>query len=168
MTDLETILSGGDLRSIGQTNLVVGLTENQNQFDNLFQLLFNPERIIAMRAADAIEKITAVKNDYLKSHKAEILDLLYKAEDKELKWHVALIVARLKLSNQELGKVWQLLTKWSTNKKESKIVRVNSLQALFNLLGQKKELQQDFSLTISQVQTENIPSINARIKKFSL
>lgn len=54
----EEILKGGDLRSIGKTNEVVGMVNNQKSFDELYQLLFHPDRKIVMRAADAIEKIT--------------------------------------------------------------------------------------------------------------
>ncbi|MGB4849209.1 MAG: hypothetical protein WBP41_14895, partial [Saprospiraceae bacterium] len=63
------------------------------------------------------------------------------------------------------GIIWQTLTTWVTNKKESKIVRVNSLQGLHNLLSQNQELTQDFNLTLSKIEMENIPSINARIRK---
>jgi hypothetical protein len=142
--------------------------KEQSQFDEVFQLLYATDRKIVMRAADAIEKITLKNQEYLKPHKRSLLNRLNKAEDKELKWHLALLIARFKLSEKELDKVWHMLTKWARDKKESKIVRVNSLQALFNLLPQKKELQQDLLHTLSVVKEENIPSINARIRKLNL
>ena len=52
---------GGDLRSIGQVNDIIENIDNQAKFDELFKCLFHKERIIIMRAADAIEKIT-IKN----------------------------------------------------------------------------------------------------------
>ncbi|MFZ1676762.1 MAG: hypothetical protein WAT91_05785 [Saprospiraceae bacterium] len=165
MTDFDKILSGGDLRSIGKSNLVVSKIRNQKDFDDLFSLLFHTDRKIVMRTADAIEKITLKNIDYLKHHKQEILNLCKVAQDIELKWHLALLVPRLILTKQELGIIWQTLTTWVTNKKESKIVRVNSLQGLHNLLSQNQELTQDFNLTLSKIEMENIPSINARIRK---
>lgn len=72
MADLETILNGGDLRSIGQSNTVVTLIDSQNKFDELFKLLFHPDRKIVMRVADAIEKITLTHCQYLKAHKDDI------------------------------------------------------------------------------------------------
>ncbi|MGB4848813.1 MAG: hypothetical protein WBP41_12890, partial [Saprospiraceae bacterium] len=144
MTDFDKILSGGDLRSIGKSNLVVSKIRNQKDFDDLFSLLFHTDRKIVMRTADAIEKITLKNIDYLKHHKQEILNLCKVAQDIELKWHLALLVPRLILTKQELGIIWQTLTTWVTNKKESKIVRVNSLQGLHNLLSQNQELTQDF------------------------
>jgi hypothetical protein len=118
-----------------------------------------------MRSVDAIEKITIENSGYLSKHKKRVLLLCTTAKDKELKWHLALIVTRIKLSEKEFGKVWQTLTNWATDKNESKIVRVNSIQGLDNLLPQNQELRQDFEITLNELEGENIPSITARIKK---
>ena len=50
-------------------------------------------------------------------------------------------------------------------KNESKIVRVNSVQGLFNLLPQNAALTGDFNLLLKTLEAENIPSLNARIKR---
>jgi hypothetical protein len=165
MINFEILLKEGDLRSIGKSNLVVSLVDSQEKFDALFVLLFHPERKIRMRAGDAIEKITRSHPVFLKPHKKEILQLIGKATDKELKWHLALMVTCLHLSKTEIIKVWQILSRWLSGKNESKIVRVNALQSLFNLVEQIPEYRNDFRTIVSQVQKENIPSINARIKK---
>jgi hypothetical protein len=165
MKKIAGILKGGDLRSIGQSNKIVSLIDNQESFDELFQLLSHSDRKVVMRSADAIEKITLKNAGFLKQHKASILKLIENAKHIELKWHLALIVSRLDLTKKEFEKIWQTLTGWSNDKKESKIVRVNSIQGLFNLLQTKQELKQDFNLTISQIEKENIPSLTARIKK---
>lgn len=165
MRDLDKLLKDGDLRSIGKANEVVKEVKNQSDFDTLFNGLFNSDRKIVMRSADAIEKITIENSGYLSKHKKKVLLLCTTAKDKELKWHLALIVTRIKLSKKEFGKVWQTLTHWATDKNESKIVRVNSIQGLDNLLRQNQELRQDFEITLNELEGENIPSITARIKK---
>ena len=159
------ILSGGDLRSIGSANAIAKQVQTQYQFDELFEALFHNDRLIVMRAVDAVEKITQNKPDYLKSHKKSLLRLLKEAKDKEFKWHLALLVARLKLTKPELGKLWEILSNWALDSSESKIVRVNSIQTLFDLSKQAPELTEDFDLTISQLEREEIPSIKARIRK---
>ncbi len=165
MNKFQEILKGGDLRSIGKANEIVTMVNTQNDFDELFIGLNHSDRKVVMRTADAIEKITLDKLDYLQKHKTELLNLCQIAKDIELKWHLVLLVSRLSLTKKELGNTWDLLTKWATNKKESKIVRVNSIQGLFNLLQQNHELSQDFNLTLSEIEKEKIPSLNARIKK---
>ena len=165
MNKFQEILKGGDLRSIGKANEIVTMVNTQNDFDELFIGLNHSDRKVVMRTADAIEKITLDKSDYLQKHKTELLNLCKIAKDIELKWHLVLLVSRLSLTKEELGNTWDLLTKWATDKKESKIVRVNSIQGLFNLLQQNHELSQDFNLTLSEIEKEKIPSLNARIKK---
>ena len=56
------------------------------------------------------------------------------------------------------------MTKWVKDKTNSRIVRVNAVQALFKLLKQEVDLMQDFNLTLIEIEKENIPSINARIR----
>ncbi|MBS7787690.1 hypothetical protein KIH23_10305 [Flavobacterium sp. CYK-55] len=165
MNKFQDILKGGDLRSIGKANKIVAMVNNQTAFDELFEGLTYSDRKVVMRTADAIEKITLRKSDYLQKHKIELLNLCQSAKDIELKWHLALLVSRLNLTQKELGNTWDLLTKWASDRKESKIVRVNSIQGLFNLLQQNPSLSQDFNLTLSEIGKENVASLNARIKK---
>jgi hypothetical protein len=164
MTEFGKILTGGDLRSIGKSNAVVTKIQNQNDFDDLFKYLFHIERIIVSRTADAIEKITINNPKYLNKHKNKIIELCNIAKDKELKWHLALLIPRLPLDSKEFGKSWDTLTKWAKDKTNSRIVRVNSIQGLFELMRQEAVLMQDFNLTLLEIEKENIPSINARIK----
>ncbi len=168
MPKFEKILSGGDLRSIGKGNMVVKGVNNQTDFDELFKLLFHPDRKVLMRTADAIEKITIDRPYYLQKFKKKIVELFALANDKELKWHLALLAPRLNLAKTERLKIWQILTDWASQKGDSNIVRVNSLQGLYDLQILYPELENDFRLTVSKMQDENIPSINARLKKFRL
>lgn len=165
MSKFQDILQGGDLRSIGRANDVVAVIKSQDEFDELFLGLRNSDRKVVMRTADAIEKVTLRKADYLQKHKQELMDIFQIAKNIELKWHLALLIPRLSLTENELDNTWHTLTKWAKDRDESKIVRVNSIQGLFNLLKQMPELLQDFNLTLTEIQKENIPSINARIKK---
>lgn len=166
MNKFQDILKGGDLRSIGKANEIVGMVNDQTTFDELFEGMTCSDRMIVMRTADAIEKITFKKSDYLQKHKTELLNLCQSAKDIELKWHLALLVPRLSLTEKETGEIWQLLTEWATDKKASRIVRVNSLQGLYDILQTNQKLEKDFNLTINEISKEQIPSINARIRKF--
>jgi hypothetical protein len=165
VTDFEKILSGGDLRSIGKSNSVILKIQTQKDFDELFQCLFHKDRVVVMRAIDTIEKITINNTQYLAKHKDAIIKLCNVAIDKEIKWHLALLIPRLHLDIKEFGKAWDILTKWAKDKLNSRIVRVNSVQGLFEMMKQRTELENDFALTLNELERENIPSMNARIKK---
>lgn len=166
--DFAKILSGGDLRSVGNSNKVVAQVSDQHSFDKLFGCLFHTDRTVVMRAADAIEKITAIEGSYLHPHKRELIALLHNAQHIELKWHLAQLVSRLQLSPTELSKVWRLLTNWAQNQHESKIVRVNSLQSLRDLCQRWPTRTQSLKELISKLKKENVPSLTARINKLKM
>lgn len=87
------------------------------------------------------------------------------AKEKELKWHLAFLIPRLHLGNKQFDYAWNTLSNWAKDITNSRIVRVNSIQGLFEMMKQKGELEKDFSLTLSELEKENIPSVNARIRK---
>jgi|UPI0008473600 hypothetical protein len=162
---LAEILKGGDLRSIGRANQLIVIVKNQQDFDQLFQFLLSGERVQAMRAADAIEKITVNHPEYLKTHKKELLALLPTAVNKEMKWHLCQLIPRLSLSVKELTRCLQILTEWVFEKKESKIVRVNALQALFDLQQKYPGGKINLQPIIARLEKENTASIKARLRK---
>jgi hypothetical protein len=118
-----------------------------------------------MRTADIIEKVTIHNPQFLAKHKIEIIELCKRASNKELKWHLALLISRLHFDTIEFGKAWNILTSWAKDKSNSRIVRVNSIQALFELMKQGSESEKDFRVTLMELEKENVPSINARIRK---
>jgi len=165
MSDLERLLSGDDLRSIGESNRVVSAIQNQEDFDELFRLIFSPNRIIAMRAADAVEKITIARPEYLAKYAGDILKPSEKTEHKELKWHLALLIPRVKLESKDLQHAWLMLQNWAECTSNSRIVRVNSLQGLYQIALMHPGYKDDLMHIITRLETENIPSISARIRK---
>jgi hypothetical protein len=167
MKQFVKLLSGGDLRSNGRSNDAVLKVRNEDDFDELFKCLFYENRVVRMRAGDAIEKITFQYPSYLQTHKTALMDLCCTIKDKELKWHLALLISRLELTDKEKEIAWQTLTAWATDKTESKIVRVNSIQALYEIAERDNFFAKDFELVTDQIKSENISSLNARIKKLS-
>jgi hypothetical protein len=165
MNAYASILAGNDLRSIGKSNRVVNAIKNQPDFDDLFDCLFNKDRVVVMRSADAIEKITKGHPEYLVSHKAALYRLLKEAVHKELKWHIALLITRVPLSKIEIQQTVKILTTWAFDPKESRIVRVNALQGLFDLSNQYPKIRQKVLTVIDSLKRQNIPSMNARIRK---
>jgi hypothetical protein len=59
MLQLQQLLSGGDLRSVGNVVFIIAQIKSQEDFDELFLYLVHPDQVVVMRAADAIEKIAA-------------------------------------------------------------------------------------------------------------
>ena len=165
MPSYDNLLSGGDLRSIGNSDRIAANIQSQDDFDILFPYLFQPDRLVVMRAADAIEKITVHHPEYLQKHKEHILELCRQAANKELQWHLALLLPRLDAEGQTLEHIWGILEQWARDKTNSRIVRVNSLQGMFEMAKRKREWTLDFISLLTELEQENIPSLSARIKK---
>lgn len=165
MARYENLLRGGDLRSIGNSNTIALGIKDQNEFDKLIKCLFNKDRVVVMRAADAIEKITISRPSFLLKHKQKLLALATHVADKELKWHLALLIPRLALSGKEFLNAWDVLSMWAKDESNSRIVRVNSLQGLYELTRRQHERTGDLIMILLELKKENIPSLTARIKK---
>jgi len=146
-------LKGGDLRSIGNANKIAkSIENNQSLFDDIFKGIFENDPIIRMRSADAIEKVSKKYPELLKKHKNKILNNLRNFEQQEVKWHIALMISYLKFSDSEAGKVFSALSKW-VKTDESKIVVVNSMQALA-----------DVSIGNKNIKTKTVALIENKIK----
>jgi len=165
MPDFRSYLGGKDLRSIAGVAELIPLIKTQADFDALFSLMLTDDRLLVMRSADAIEKITREYPDYLDAHVSSLLNVLVTARDIELKWHVAVLVTRVHLNHADLTRVWRILTAWAQSESESKIVRVNALQALFDLSAEHPEMRNACQQIFQVVKQEGVPSINARIRK---
>ena len=105
MSSFLKFLAGGDLRSTGKSSVILKKVKNQKTFDGLFTLLFHPDRVIVMRAADVIEKISRREPLFLEKHKAEILNLSQSPVSIEVKWHLAQLLPRIHLNRVELKNV---------------------------------------------------------------
>lgn len=165
---LRELLGGGDLRSIGNSEKLVQLIQDQAGFDKLFTFMYDADRLIVMRAADALEKLSAAKLAYILPHKNALIKLMISAKDKDLKWHLAQLISYVKLTKKEAETVWKILEKQVRDKKESRIVRATSITSLFRISKQFSSYKNDFEKLVDDVYVENIPSLNARIRQFKM
>lgn len=162
---LHQLLAEGDLRFAGNCGSIMPLITNARDFRELFHFLFHDDRVVVMHTADCIEKITRRSPEYLHPFKNEIIDLARVAIQKEFMWHLAELIPRTQPEGEGLHSAWQLLMTWLKDPRGSRIVRVNALQALHDLSSGNARLREKFREAAMDVQTENIPSLNARIRK---
>lgn len=133
-------LAGGDRRSIGRANEIVELLQSQPRLlPQLIHEMWNPDPIIAVRAADAVEKFTRNQGRALQRFRKELLGLAEETHQQELRWHLAAMLPRLRLSPAECRRVTRILTAWLWDK--SSIVKTFALQGLFDLSLQHSALR---------------------------
>jgi hypothetical protein len=119
-------LKGGDRRSIGAVPEVVRqVMADPGLFPVLFDGMSDPDPLVRMRSADAIEKITARRMEYLSPYKKRLIQLAGTAQQQEVRWHVAQLLSRLKLSRPERRRVVDILSSYLSD--TSKIVKTFSM-----------------------------------------
>ena len=97
-------LRGGDRRSIGRVPQVVEeVSKNLELVGELVVGLVSDDPIIRMRAADALEKVSKGHPALLNPFKEILLNAAADSEQQEVRWHMAQMLPRLKLSQKENG-----------------------------------------------------------------
>ncbi|MGH9571359.1 MAG: hypothetical protein ACRD4F_17070 [Candidatus Angelobacter sp.] len=122
-------LRGDDQRSIGRSNEVAEeIARNPKLFSEVFRAALAPNQVVRMRAADAIEKATRSQPEFLQPFKRQILKNVAEIQQKEVRWHVALVLPRLRLTSRERNWAISILLEYLEDK--SSIVRTFAMQGL--------------------------------------
>ena len=77
------------------------------------------------------------------------------------------MVGRLRFTPVQRQEVSDALTSWVTDSSECKIVRVNALQALYDINKQYNERDEELKELIGNLKKEKIPSLISRIRKLT-
>ena len=162
MPTIYDLLTGNDLRTIGKSNEVVQLvTSDPILFDEVFEGIFHDDKVVRARCADAVEKVAVKFPGMIQKKKSIILKNLNKFEQKEVLWHIALMIGYLKLTPKELVKAFNTLNKW-LNTSDSIIVKVACMQSLATHAMKNKKLLKSVRDEIQKQMLTGAPAIKAR------
>lgn len=155
------MLEGGDRRSIGRSNEVVKLVLKQPRlFTTVISGIALDDQLVRMRCADAAEKITAMHPEYLCRHKHLIIDDYSRIEQKEVRWHIAAMLARLRLTVNEQTRVIGILLFYTYD--HSSIVKTLAMQGLTDLALRYEKLRPLVRLHIKDLSIIGTPAMRAR------
>lgn len=165
MYNFASLLSGGDLRSIGESDKVVAMVlKNQSLFGDLFKCLYSSDSVVRMRAADAIEKITKRHPELLQQYKVNLVDDISRINQKEIQWHFAELITRVNLTASDLSHVIKILEE-NIEASKSNIVRTFSIQAIYDLSLKHKYLIDTIKLILDKYKDDESPAVKARVNK---
>lgn len=157
-------LRGGDRRSIGRVGEVVAAVQKEPElFKNLVSGLFDDEPAVRMRAADAMEKISLKNPALLQPFKATLIRLAQKTQQQELRWHIAQMIPRVKLTPKETVKVTGIFFEYLKDK--SKIVVTFAMQALTDLAMKEARVPDRVIRAIENSIRNGSPAIKSRGEK---
>ncbi len=158
------ILGGGDRRSIGHSNQLTALVlEKPESFPELMECLWSDDPVVRMRAADVAEKISAQRPDLLKPFKAELLGLAHETTEAEIRWHLALMIPRLRLTSNERKRAVARLRTFLEDR--SSIVKTLAIQGLAALAHEEPALEAEMADLLEQFCRTGTPAMKARSRK---
>lgn len=145
------LVAGRHRISSGRTTEVVNLIRaNPKKVTQLLECLWDEDPCVAMRAADALEKLTrrrtpvpdeiqkSLLNTLQGSWKAPLLGLLAETTENKLRWCLAQVVTRFPLTVPECRRVADTLQSYLEDR--SSIVKTCALQGLADLTRQDASL----------------------------
>lgn len=159
-----TMLQGGDRRSIGRSNDVFAMVLAQPElFAVLMSGMMLEDPLVRMRCADAAEKISLQHPEYLGPYKRKLIGEFSRIEQKEVRWHVAAMLARLSLTAKEQRRVVEILLAYTNDR--SSIVRTLAMQALADIALRDEKLQPEVRSHIEELYVIGSPAMKARGRK---
>lgn len=153
-----------DRRSIGRSNEVVAeVLSNPALFGVVFSGLSADDPLIRMRSADAVEKITAKRPELLRPYKNKLILDVAATEQKEVRWHVAQMLPRLELNEEDRKRVLRILLGYLND--SSSIVRTFTMQALADVGRDSAALLPRVRRRIAELSITGSPAMKARGRK---
>ena len=112
--------------------------ESPERLASLVGCAFDGDASIRMRAADALEKISRHQREPLQPYVSVLLGLFEETEQQEVRWHLAVLLPRLRLDSSERRRTVQTLQACMHAK--SSLVKTFALQGLADLVWQDASL----------------------------
>jgi len=161
------LLEGGDRRSIGRAGQVAAMvSQDAGLFPELMAGLWSGDALVRMRAADAAEKVTRGNHELLEPYKKQLLGLMAETREQELRWHLAAMIPRLRLSAKERQLAGSLLIGYLEDR--SSIVKTSALQGLADLAGHDLSLRAEVVELLREATRSGTPAMKARSRKLLL
>ncbi len=147
----------------GQTRSPNWVLRQPGRFAELVECLWSEDPIVRMRAADAAEKVSAMKTDLLKPYKLALLGLPAEADQIELRWHLATMVPRLSLTGVERQRAAAALLRYLEDR--SSIVKTFALQGLVDLARKEPNLLVPATQALEQSLLSGKAAMRVRARK---
>jgi hypothetical protein len=132
-------------------------------FSLVFEAMLHDDPVVRMRAADAIEKVTVSRPELLQAHKRKLLGKVAAQEQQEVRWHVALLLPRLRLSPKERNQAVAILFDYLEDK--SSIVKTFAMQSLADFAARDRRLSARVVPILKHLTDTGTPAMRSRGRK---
>jgi hypothetical protein len=135
---IRQMLAPGSRLDVGRVWEVVELIEGRRgKLGELVECLWDDDPGIASRAADVLERVTRDRPQLAQKWKEALLGLMAETTEKKVRWNLALVVPRLRLTVTECRRVAEALQSYLND--PSSIVKTAALHGMADLTRQDPE-----------------------------
>lgn len=164
MSDVLRRLLGGDRRSIGDVPAVVrDVIASPALFGELFEGMVDSDPLVRMRAADAVEKISAMDPSLLLPYKRRLLHESASVDQPDVRWHIAQMIPRLRLNDAERRAAADILLGYMDGR--SRIVIASALTALADLAEHDGGLRIEVVRLLRGALADGSPAVKSRARR---
>jgi hypothetical protein len=164
---LRARLAAGDMRQTGAAGAIAAeMLVRPQCLPELLAALEDARPGVRMRAADALEKVSAAKPALVQPHGATLLKLAANATQQELRWHLAQMIGRLDLTPAQAKRAAAVFAYWLAAD-DSRIVRVMALQAVADMARSHPTLRPQARALCEQALNSPFPAVRARARKLA-
>nr|WKN39861.1 hypothetical protein K4G66_14290 [Tunicatimonas sp. TK19036] len=165
MSNWMKLLSEGPPLKLGKTDQIVYLMEQDPEtFDKVFATLFQENLTIKIRAANAVEKVTRGRPEWLLPHQQTLLaNLSELAQPFSVKMATAALLGHATWTDEDVLEVLAILRLWLLD--TNTFVKVNCLQALTQIAQRHPWLTSEVIGLIENEMAKGKASIKARGRK---
>ena len=127
----EMLVPGRRLDAGGACEVAALLLKNSRKAGQVVECLWDDQPGVANRAADALERASCRRPKILAPWKDALLDRMLDAAENKLRWNLALMIARISLTEAESARAAAVLQSWLDDK--SSIVKTSAMHGLAGL-----------------------------------
>lgn len=155
------LLMDGNRIAPGRAPVVAKLLlRHPRKTGQVVELLWDEDAGVANRAADALERASYQKPELLARWKDVLLARMADAEQNKLRWNLALMIPRVRLTAAEAGRAASVLRNWLDDK--GSIVRTASMHGLAGLTRWNPALLPEVLDTLRILSRSGTPAMRAR------
>lgn len=160
-TPVRTLLLGGGRIAPGRAPEVAELLlRRPRKTAQVVELLWDEEAGVANRAADALERASYHRPELLARWKHALLGRMADAAQNKLRWNLALMIPRVRLTRAEADRAASVLRTWLDDK--GSIVRTASMHGLAGLTRWNPELLPEVLDMLRVLSRCGTPAMRAR------
>jgi hypothetical protein len=126
----------------------------------LIECLWDEDEGVAGRAADALETVVGEHPQVTQAWKEALVGLLVETRAIKLRWHLTLIVTKLKLTLPECRRAADVFTGWLDDR--SSIVKTCAMQGLAELTLQNLSMKDEVLDLLRELTRSGTPAMRAR------